>query len=75
VATGPRRPLPITDSDELSGALERLDPRERRVLVLRYGLDGRQRHSLTEVAEALGVSSVRVAQLQRTALWRLADLG
>ena len=57
---GPTRPLPITDPRKLAAALKRLDERERRVLELRYGLEGEHQHVLAEVGRVLGVSRERV---------------
>jgi RNA polymerase primary sigma factor len=48
-------------------ALMRLPERERRVLVRRYGLDGKERATLRELAEELALSRERIRQLQRTA--------
>jgi RNA polymerase primary sigma factor len=48
-------------------ALVRLPERERRVLVRRYGLDGRERATLRELAEELALSRERIRQLQRMA--------
>lgn len=48
-------------------ALVQLPERERRVLVRRYGLDGRERATLRELAEELALSRERIRQLQRTA--------
>ena len=72
-ATGPTRPLPITDPGELRAALGDHDERERLVLEMRYGLaDGRQ-HSLAEIGRRLGLSAERVRQLETRALERLAS--
>jgi RNA polymerase primary sigma factor len=48
-------------------ALVQLPERERRVLVRRYGLDGRERATLRELAEELALSRERIRHLQRTA--------
>ena len=48
-------------------ALVQLPERERRVLVRSYGLDGRERATLRELAEELALSRERIRQLQRTA--------
>lgn len=48
-------------------ALVQLPERERRVLVRRYGLDGKERGTLRELAEELALSRERIRQLQRTA--------
>ncbi|MBC7222284.1 sigma-70 family RNA polymerase sigma factor, partial [Candidatus Bipolaricaulota bacterium] len=44
---------------------ERLTPRERRVLELRYGLDGNPPKTLDEVGEIFGISRERVRQIQK----------
>lgn len=74
-ATGPTRPLPITDLDELRAALGGQDERERFVIEMRYGLaDGRQ-HSLAWIGRRLRLSAERVRQLESQALERLASQG
>jgi DNA-directed RNA polymerase, sigma subunit (sigma70/sigma32) len=61
--------------DQLDATLQTLEPRERRVLQLRFGLlDGHQR-ALEEVARRLGVSRETVRQLEREALAKLRLAG
>ena len=55
-------------SVELTRALHELNPRLRRVLTLRYGLDGQQPQTLEDVGVALGVTRERVRQLESRAL-------
>ena len=56
---------------ELEDVLDTLNPRERRVLQLRFGLiDGHQR-TLDEVARRFGVSRERIRQMEATALRKL----
>ena len=58
---------------ELEDALSTLNPRERRVLQLRFGLlDGHQR-TITEVAHRMGMSRDRVHSIERQALDRLRN--
>lgn len=47
----------------IGDVLSRLRARERRVLVLRYGLDGRDERSLALVGQAVGVTRERARQL------------
>jgi len=55
--------------------LRTLEPRERRVIQLRFGLtDGHQR-ALDEVARRLGTSRETVRQLERAALEKLRKTG
>src|SRR5437867_2089827 len=59
------------DRERLTGALERLHPRLRAVLHLRFGLDGHEPHTLREASDRLGVTRERVRQLEKTAFKRL----
>ena len=45
-------------------AIERLPEPDRRILLRRYGLDGREPATLLEVGEELGMSRERVRQIQ-----------
>jgi RNA polymerase primary sigma factor len=56
---------------ELAGALEQLNPRMRRVLSLRFGLDGESPQTLEEVGSQLGITRERVRQLETRALREL----
>jgi RNA polymerase primary sigma factor len=56
---------------ELAGALEQLNPRMRRVLSLRFGLNGEAPQTLEEVGSQLGITRERVRQLETRALREL----
>jgi RNA polymerase primary sigma factor len=56
---------------ELTRALSRLDPRARRVLVLRFGLDGEKPRTLEQVGRELDVTRERIRQLEARALREL----
>jgi RNA polymerase primary sigma factor len=56
---------------ELAGALDQLNPRMRRVLSLRFGLDGEVPRTLEEVGTQLGITRERVRQLETRALREL----
>ena len=61
--------------DQVDDVLRVLQPRERRVIQLRFGLgDGHQR-ALDEVARRLGTSRETVRQLERSALDKLRRTG
>jgi RNA polymerase primary sigma factor len=60
-------------SRSLSAALATLDARERRVIEMRFGL-ARAEATLSEVAEALGVSRERIRQIEQAALAKLRRL-
>jgi RNA polymerase primary sigma factor len=56
---------------ELAEALDHLNPRMRRVLSLRFGLDGGHPQTLEEVGLQLGITRERVRQLETRALREL----
>jgi RNA polymerase primary sigma factor len=56
---------------ELAEALLRLNPRMRRVLALRFGLNGEAPQTLEEVGAGLGITRERVRQLESRALREL----
>src|SRR5690242_19412626 len=56
---------------ELAEALHQLNPRMRRVLSLRFGLDGEPPQTLEEVGAGLGITRERVRQLESRALREL----
>jgi RNA polymerase primary sigma factor len=58
-------------AQELAGALDQLNPRMRRVLSLRFGLDGDIPRTLEEVGSQLGITRERVRQLETRALREL----
>jgi RNA polymerase primary sigma factor len=68
------RAVEILRNDALRDALENLSYRERRVLELRYGLDGEHAHTLDEIARAFNVTRERVRQIQTQSLEKLQNL-
>jgi RNA polymerase primary sigma factor len=58
----------------LAVALEALSERERKVLVLRYGLIDEEPKTLEEIGRRLGLTRERVRQIETEALKRLARL-
>jgi RNA polymerase primary sigma factor len=58
-------------SRELATALSQLNPRMRRVLALRFGLDGEAPQTLEQVGAGLGITRERVRQLETRALREL----
>ncbi len=58
-------------AERLTAALDMLDPRERRVLQLRFGLERGEEQTLAEVAESMGVSRERIRQIEQAALNKL----
>ena len=61
-------------NETLSRLLAQLSYRERRVLELRYGLNGEQPRTLDEVGRAFNVTRERVRQIENHALKKLQSL-
>jgi RNA polymerase primary sigma factor len=60
--------------EALRSILESLAPREREVLVMRYGLDGQQPRTLDEVGRAFKVTRERIRQIEHQSLKKLRVL-
>ncbi|MEO0138664.1 MAG: sigma-70 family RNA polymerase sigma factor [candidate division WOR-3 bacterium] len=59
--------------ERLRKALNMLSPRERKVIELRFGLDGKKPRTLEEVGQELGLTRERVRQLETQALEKLRN--
>ncbi|MFN8522676.1 MAG: RNA polymerase sigma factor RpoD [Chloroflexota bacterium] len=55
----------------VDSVLASLSPRERRVVELRFGLEGDRLYTLSEIGEALGVTRERIRQIEAKALRKL----
>jgi RNA polymerase primary sigma factor len=60
--------------EDVELALSALPERERRVIELRYGLDGSQPCTLEEVGRAFGVTRERIRQIENNTLKKLESL-
>jgi RNA polymerase primary sigma factor len=60
--------------EALRGILSALSERERKVLELRYGLDGQQPRTLDEVGRAFNVTRERIRQIEHQGLKKLRAL-
>jgi RNA polymerase primary sigma factor len=58
---------------EILSILDSLQPREREIVVLRYGLGDDQPHTLEEVGRIMGLTRERVRQLETRALKKLRE--
>jgi len=57
--------------EQIRGALSVLNPREREVLEMRFGLSDGQEHTLEEVGRHFGVTRERIRQIEAKALRKL----
>jgi RNA polymerase primary sigma factor len=57
--------------EDVQTALAALPSRDREVLELRYGLNGRQPMTLEQVGDAFGVTRERIRQIENNTLKRL----
>ncbi len=67
----------VQDEETLSHMLvltEKLDERERRILELRFGLNGERPKTLEEVSQSIGRTRERVRQIQNQALEKLKNM-
>ena len=59
------------DRQLLRQALERLEDREKHIITLRFGLDGRRECTQKEVADLLGISQSYISRLEKRIIARL----
>ena len=59
------------DRQLLHQAMDRLDARERHIITLRFGLDGRRECTQKEVADQLGISQSYISRLEKRTIARL----
>ena len=59
------------DRQLLRQALDRLEPRERHIIPLRFGLDGAREQTQKEVADRLGISQSYISRLEKRIIARL----
>ncbi len=67
---------PYADSTDLLmlySGMKRLPERQQIILEYRFGLKGKEEHTLREVAELLSLSHERIRQLERKAIQRLKE--
>lgn len=58
---------------EINRQMECLKPREQAILVLRFGLNGQNPHTLEEVGKRMGVTRERIRQIESIALRKLRN--
>jgi len=59
------------ESDLLKEAMTKLNPRERRIMNMRFGLSGQDEMTQKEVADSLGISQSYISRLEKKIVLRL----
>jgi RNA polymerase sporulation-specific sigma factor len=57
----------------IHNAVNALEPRERQIIVLRYGLGGKEEMTQKDVADLLGISQSYISRLEKKIIARLHD--
>ncbi len=72
-----RTPIDVTAYENLRNVIEvilnELDPRERQVLCMRFGIGMNQDHTLEEVGKQFDVTRERIRQIEATAMRRIQN--
>ena len=63
----------ILRDERIDDILKTLDDREKRILVLRFGLQGGSPHTLEEVAKEFGITRERIRQIEVTVLQKIRE--
>jgi RNA polymerase primary sigma factor len=75
----PASPVEATLKQDLNTRLQQLldvlTPRERRVIMLRFGLGGEGEHTLEEIGKQFGLSRERIRQIEQVAMGKLRGSG
>ncbi len=61
------------EKELLRGALRKLPERDRRIMTMRFGLDGRDEMTQKDVADALGISQSYISRLEKKIIARLKN--
>jgi RNA polymerase sporulation-specific sigma factor len=60
-------------SEKLKRVIQKLKTRERKVLIMRYGLQGEGRYTQKDVARELGISRSYVSRIEKKILYKIAE--
>jgi RNA polymerase sporulation-specific sigma factor len=63
----------ILFNEKLKRIIKKLKTRERKVLIMRYGLEGRKKYTQREVAGELGISRSYVSRIEKKILGKIAE--
>lgn len=64
----------VLKNERVQRILDRLDERERRILVLRFGLGNEEPHTLEEVAQEFTITRERVRQIEAASLKKIREI-
>ena len=59
------------ETDAIYNAINLLEPREKQIIIMRYGLYGQNEMTQKEVADALGISQSYISRLEKKIISRL----
>ena len=62
------------DKQVLSKHLNELDPREKQIMILRYGLNNTEEYTQKEVAELLGISQSYISRIEKKVIAKLKNI-
>ena len=72
-ATPDNKMMKADDLSQVLDLLDQMDPREAKVLRLRFGLEGEEPMTLKDIGGRLGLTRERVRQIEREALGKLRE--
>jgi RNA polymerase sporulation-specific sigma factor len=60
-------------NEKLKRVIKKLKARERKVLIMRYGLEGTKRYTQRDVAKELGISRSYVSRIEKKILYKISE--
>ena len=60
-----------SDKNIIWQSLDRLNSREREIMIMRFGLDGKREKTQKEVADIIGISQSYISRLEKRSLKKL----
>lgn len=62
------------DKKMLASEINKLDPRDKQIMILRYGLNNTEEYTQKEVAEMLGISQSYISRIEKKVIKNLKNL-
>ena len=59
---------------KVTAVISQLEPRQRKILEMHYGLNGEKPHSMKEIGECFGVSKQAISRMENNALRRIRNV-